>query len=974
MLKRQRKVNKLIAKGMVMVLAAGSLLCGNPIVDSYGTDVSAKVIEGQFEEQENTFKAMAGKKTSALAVEKKKAEKKLLKTYDKLAAQSPYSKANFKRLTSIKNTGVKKINSAKKKNAAGKTAEKFIKKLKAVKNLLKETGEDICVGDNGVVAWKPVKGAKEYIVSYVYLSDNVVSSDGDDVTITNTFTKVKTGYGVQVKAVNSAGKELEYYASDYYDKDRFLLCNGCLKADPVVDESKLSSWDAFEKIYTNSVKKNADGSVTFEVAGPKGERIKFWGDDIDVDSSSITLHENGRVMMTDGVGRIYSLQPVVSDPGDSQNWLFNFGGYNIDYDMHPKTIDRMIYTAASGLPADCYTGEAAPVSMAILEPNFAGVGVFPPSYDVEKQEGDRIIGKVVVDKFIIKYMPTKECTRFRDLLLYTENYGAYLEGDRYDKTREVYAPYEDKFYFTLFAVPDLKEDKNEIPVDILKEYDTHRLCVSASDGNYFKIGDIYSADGKKLDKDRAKIEKGTTLKVQLGKKTFDVELEVLDAYKGAKTFHDLIPYAFPAGTGQRNALVVPIVWQDETSRATDEALNEIKSELGRVAKIGSKDIKDYSDGIKDDRFSLSQYFDIASYGKIKIDSYITDWYKAPYDFSEMKNIGIDWEFIKEVMDWVYKKYPKIDFSEFDLDSNGYLDQVVFINVGDMSKEGGFKPDSFGGAVQYRNTYGNEYAGTKARPAVNNVVNMNTSLFYSNTLLHEFSHGFGLIDYYDVTYSGINAVGGYDMQSDSMGDWNAYSKYAAGWLEPTIVSGLNSGESREITIGALAECGDAIVIPAAMDQMKPPFSEYMLVDLYTSTGVNKYDSKDYDINDFTGVRIYHVDARMERRDWVNVEFPDMDPCPIGTIHYANDGKESGYYNIELIQAGAVNTFTGKGELRTNVQKEDFFTTGDIFTMEKYSEFFNDGLMDSGDEFGYTIEVVSVSGIGADAQAVIRVTKK
>ena len=119
--------------------------------------------------------------------------------------------------------------------------------------------------------------------------------------------------------------------------------------------------------------------------------------------------------------------------------------------------------------------------------------------------------------------------------------------------------------------------------------------------------------------------------------------------------------------------------------------------------------------------------------------------------------------------------------------------------------------------------------------------------------------------------------------------------------------------------------------------------------------------------------------MEKRDFTNVEFHDMEPCTIGTIHFANSFNESERFNIELIQAGAVNTFTDhelaeKFELRTNIEKEDFFRAGDVFTMEKYSGFFNDGLMDTGAEFGYSIEVVSVSGIGADAKAVIRVTRK
>lgn len=96
------------------------------------------------------------------------------------------------------------------------------------------------------------------------------------------------------------------------------------------------------------------------------------------------------------------------------------------------------------------------------------------------------------------------------------------------------------------------------------------------------------------------------------------------------------------------------------------------------------------------------------------------------------------------------------------------------------------------------------------PEVNAYVTVNHEFLKDgNTavLLHEFSHNFGLIDYYDVTYSGINAVGGFDMQSDNVGDWNAYSKLAAGWMDPQVVTGLASGESVELTLTSSALTDD-----------------------------------------------------------------------------------------------------------------------------------------------------------------------
>ena len=321
---------------------------------------------------------------------------------------------------------------------------------------------------------------------------------------------------------------------------------------------------------------------------------------------------------------------------------------------------------------------------------------------------------------------------------------------------------------------------------------------------------------------------------------------------------------------------------------------------------------------------------------------------------------------------MYAAYPNMDFSKYDQDANGYFDAVVLLNAGTMSPDEGYNIISFGGGVMSRLSYTGDRAGTQQRPTFNCYTNVHANLLANNTLIHEFAHNLGLIDYYDVTYSGINAVGGYDMQSDSYGDWNPYSKYAVGWIEPKVVTGLNAGESVEIEIGSLAKSGDAIVIPAAGSSFNnSPFGEYIMVDLFTAEGVNTYDAAKYGLQT-EGVRIYHVNASMEKR----VLNAGGKAYTIGTIHYANDYKNDGLgrYNVELIQSGGNNTFTDFNDLRSKIQASDLFKAGNVFTASKYREFLYDGRMDDGSEFGYSIEVVSIykDAVG-DYKAKIRITR-
>ena len=602
------------------------------------------------------------------------------------------------------------------------------------------------------------------------------------------------------------------------------------------------------------------------------------------------------------------------------------------------------------------------------QPNFFGIGSGDLNHRIET--GGENVDDVVLGEISLLYEADDACTPFKEAFLDESCYTAYFEGESYDTDKDRYDPYNKVFSFTFYVIPELNHPEMRTSYENMKKYWDHaEFTAFGSFTKLYQIGDLKDAAGNIISKKNGKIFEGSTLTLTLGSREFDVKLPVVEQYKGASTMHDLVPYAYPAATGELKPLVIPIAWQDEPQNATDTQLAMFKNELGRVEEADGT-VKDYSNALTN-RYSLSRYFDTASYKKLKITSHVTDWYPAPYDFSEYKNRALDQEFINGVLDWLYKTYPNTDWSEYDRDGNGYIDAAIFINAGDMSKENSFDIISFGGAIHYRQTYGSEFAGSTAKPGMNNIVNINAMHFKDNTLIHEFSHGFGLIDYYDVTYSGRDAVGGYDMQSANKGDWNAYSKYAVGWIEPKVVSGLAKGKSVDIEIGTLADTGDAIAIPAAGEDLDSPFSEYMLVDLFAGTGVNQYDAKNWsDIDNTTGVRMYHVDAKMEYRD-----IGGDTPCPIGTIHFANDYKPSGKYNLELIQAGGKNTFTNPTEPgRTTLQKEDFFKAGDTFTTQKYSEFFDEGMFDYGQDFGYSVKVVSITGSGSNARAVIRITRQ
>ena len=821
---------------------------------------------------------------------------------------------------------------------------------------------EILVDSSGLARWNSITGSQYYVVEHMYYSECCNVFERSEKT-KETQIQLNPNHRIEVRAVYSDGSLSDVMISDYYLKDD--------TSDKIYEYvSSLPQWDAFANIDLNSVTTNPDGSIYFETQGPGGDMVRFWGEDIEITPDGVLFHSLGRIVSLDSIGRIYMAMPSTDEP-TGYGFISNFGAYNANFDPHPDDISNMIYTRPFGKPMESYKiGDELPYEFTYyyLQPNFIGLGCDSPAYTFDRVGLDE---DMLVQRFIVIYEPDEECTKFDRVVLPYEDYGVYMEGDFYDVTKETWDPVHEVFNFAASVVPELHNTFGKEITDEMINAHSEYYCANAAESGMAIPGDLKDAGGKVLDKDNTLVTEGLTLSVKIGDYEYDAKLDIIDTYESAETMHDLVPYAFPEATGEINTLVIPICWADDPSLANDNELNRYKSELGRCTELGNDDLRDYSDGIDGERFSLSGYFDIASYGKLTVNSYITDWYMAPYSFDEMKYRGLDDELIKEFGKWLFKEYPNVDWSMFDKDSNGYFDSVILLNSGDMTDEDGFVIVSFGGAFQYRATYGSEYAGTAEEPGFNNVVCMNAMHFGDNTLIHEFSHGFGIIDYYDVSYSGIDAVGGYDMQDASKGDWNPYSKFACGWIDPEIVSGLKSGESAEFTIGSFADTGDAIVVPVLDTYDGKPFAEYMIIDLYTDSGVNVYDSREYGIDGFAGVRIYHVDARMEYRDFVPDMFPYMDPCPIGTVHYGNNNKASGYFNIELIQAGGENTFTA-GD-RAVINQSDFFQTGDVFTADAYSGFFYKGKMDQGVDFNYSIEIVSVTGAGSNAKATIKITR-
>jgi hypothetical protein len=231
-----------------------------------------------------------------------------------------------------------------------------------------------------------------------------------------------------------------------------------------------------------------------------------------------------------------------------------------------------------------------------------------------------------------------------------------------------------------------------------------------------------------------------------------------------------------------------------------------------------------------------------------------------------------------------------------------------------------------------------------------------------------------------------------MMDQNICDLDSYSKMILGWVTPYVVYG-----SSEIVIPtATSSDHSVIVIPTNYEEISEyveseiahgtkaneitytfnPFSEYIMVDLYSPDGLNKKDVYGPLINDReagianTGVRIYHIDSRIfkctvtnydggTKLTYVDDYVWDNDPYLIEDnqallMAITNQKTEASNFQlptnfnyfdqIRLLEATGFNTFSSKSQTTGKMNyasKDTLFTTdSDAFDVISFGyQFFN-----------------------------------
>lgn len=330
---------------------------------------------------------------------------------------------------------------------------------------------------------------------------------------------------------------------------------------------------------------------------------------------------------------------------------------------------------------------------------------------------------------------------------------------------------------------------------------------------------------------------------------------------------------FMPSTGESAILVIPISFTDREFTSTE--LERIENSF-----FGTSDETYWE--------SVSSYYEKSSYGNLHITGEVVDPISCGYTVEEAFDMyDRNSSFVQSLLYSALRELDDqgFDFSRFDLDEDGFLDAVWLVNSAfyfsgfnflwaftswttswTLSVGGGYHVSSYSWASV---DFLRRYAAIDPSTSIDLKNSNSTTDGDAHTFIHETGHLMGLDDYY--SYVGEDApMGGLCMMDYNIGDQDAFSKFALGWIDPKVITKEELEESNyQITLDRFTASGDAIIIPiyrsGKMDYNNTPLDEYLIVEYYTPDGLNAMDAttpyETVSMFDEPGILVYHVNARI-----------------------------------------------------------------------------------------------------------------
>ncbi|WP_074741145.1 hypothetical protein [Ruminococcus sp. YRD2003] len=264
--------------------------------------------------------------------------------------------------------------------------------------------------------------------------------------------------------------------------------------------------------------------------------------------------------------------------------------------------------------------------------------------------------------------------------------------------------------------------------------------------------------------------------------------------------------------------------------------------------------------------SISAFYERSSKGAMHMSGKAYE-YTAKLPISNYEGDIYHVKLIKEVLSAFDEQ---IDYSDYDADSDGIIDCIMFIVPSDAGDSDWWPTTGIFG--DHRNTFYDGHGIGHIVVGNKNITAKNDYSGFVSTYSHELGHAMGLPDYYLYNvddFQGMHGSGGFELMDDAIGDFGAASKLMLGWYKEGQVSVFDStqGEQEFTLYNSETDDGSCVIIPRGTlaDKYR---SEFFIIE-YTTLDNNNLRLKDYWWKSTgSGVRIYHVEATQNN----NLTFP------------------------------------------------------------------------------------------------------
>ena len=542
----------------------------------------------------------------------------------------------------------------------------------------------------------------------------------------------------------------------------------------------------------------------------------------------------------------------------------------------------------------------------------------------------------------------------------------FVCGDRFKADFTLTAVFNDKYYET---VEPYMIDDSKVNMGKEGEYE-----VSV----YYRYGDVMKY-----------VRYSVTVKESYVYDAISLDYTYEDVYKNSA--YRNMQTAYCPSEGEIKYLVIPIFFTDSDSFPSRYVPNKTK---------GKEDLEEafFGESKSNGWNSVKSFYETASNGKLTVNGRVSDWYEPNKSSAYYEN-GSDKvnSLAKSAVDWFFNNNPTENRDDYDSDDNGTLDCVAIIFGRSDSSNTNYwgkvirpsdpeEPNASSPTLGFYMwaSFRDLYADTDVLHGRNDVD--------SHVYIHETGHLFGLMDYYDYGDNEYSPAGNFITMELNTGGQDPFSCLALGWAKAIVPKTSCTVELKDFQSGH-----EVIVLSPDPEHFNSPFDEYIIIELYSPTGLNKFDTAYkwknntvYQGVNAAGIRIWHVDARLVRGEvdsvhhtvnWSDQAFY-TDPNE-GNIEVAFTnswdvpsrisvlGEE--YQDYSLLFSVRNNADTTYTPARTQFTESNMFKAGDSFTVGNYNkQFVNGSRLNSGKDLGWSVAIDSISPSDGGYIAVINLT--